>query len=707
LGLAYSALGETRKAIEYYEQALAIAREIGDRRREGNYLGNLGNAYQALGAVRKSIECYEQTLGVHRDIGYRRGEGDALGNLGIAYLASGELERATRTLEDGATIAEDTENLPALAAIRHNLAKALASQQRFDKAAPNASKALRIARDLDLSQETTHSARLGLWITLDWAAQRFGSEDAAGALEVFSRVQDIIPYLPDAVLAGEMLRRYVAGLLVEHGVAAREHLLAALGQVGLWGRPELEVRLRPAAAALECEDGDAWTRQAATLPPVERAAASVVWDAMTAGHELQAADKFIAEGNPQEALQRIDEFLARRPADVRALALTFQASEAAGDADAFVARLAAALERAPNDAGLHKFAGEHLARFGRHTDAVGYLEHAVALDADDAETRALLGRQFCRLKRFVQAEGAFAAAIGLDEDQEHPEWRLELAETRLLTGNVTGADQSLRAFDREAAAPPYRIVHHYLRTYSALVRHDPKAASREVSEFANCWLAAPERIEVTWGLDDLLAAASQTMSELDVTLLRDLELVIRGEKPMAPFALAYGEAGGAERTLAALSASGAATLRRLETGLVTGLRDIGLHAGGAAATEAFFEALERQYTRLSETARHAADAILLETIPGGGTAEKLMALRTGGAHLLDFAAETRDTVVREMLARAADSNETSDVRDLAVRLLTIAYYDLPELAQAQIERSLRHTSQSFAPPALLEFLSDL
>ena len=38
LGLAYSHLGEPRKAIEYYEQALKISREIGDRRGEGNTL---------------------------------------------------------------------------------------------------------------------------------------------------------------------------------------------------------------------------------------------------------------------------------------------------------------------------------------------------------------------------------------------------------------------------------------------------------------------------------------------------------------------------------------------------------------------------------------------------------------------------------------------------------------------------------------------
>jgi len=62
LGLAYAALGETRKAIEFHEQQLTITREIGDRRGEGAALGNLGIAYKDLGETRKAIEFYEQQL---------------------------------------------------------------------------------------------------------------------------------------------------------------------------------------------------------------------------------------------------------------------------------------------------------------------------------------------------------------------------------------------------------------------------------------------------------------------------------------------------------------------------------------------------------------------------------------------------------------------------------------------------------------------
>ena len=75
-GIAYSDLGEPKKAIEYYEQALKISREIGDRRGEGNDLGNLGIAYSDLGEPRKAIEYYEQALKIAKEIGDRQNEGN-------------------------------------------------------------------------------------------------------------------------------------------------------------------------------------------------------------------------------------------------------------------------------------------------------------------------------------------------------------------------------------------------------------------------------------------------------------------------------------------------------------------------------------------------------------------------------------------------------------------------------------------------------
>ena len=66
-------MGEHRRAIEYHEQALAIARNIGDRRGEGTALGNLGDAYHSLDENRRAIECQEEQLKIAREIGDRVG----------------------------------------------------------------------------------------------------------------------------------------------------------------------------------------------------------------------------------------------------------------------------------------------------------------------------------------------------------------------------------------------------------------------------------------------------------------------------------------------------------------------------------------------------------------------------------------------------------------------------------------------------------
>ena len=55
LGVVYDLLGNYAQAIEYHQQSLTIAKEIGDRRVEGIALGNLGNAYHSLGNYAQAI----------------------------------------------------------------------------------------------------------------------------------------------------------------------------------------------------------------------------------------------------------------------------------------------------------------------------------------------------------------------------------------------------------------------------------------------------------------------------------------------------------------------------------------------------------------------------------------------------------------------------------------------------------------------------
>ena len=94
LGVRYGDLGQTARAIDYDEQALAIAREIGARQSEATILRYLGNCYGDLGQTARAIDYYEQALAIARQTGDRHGESAVLTSLANAALNSNELSLA-------------------------------------------------------------------------------------------------------------------------------------------------------------------------------------------------------------------------------------------------------------------------------------------------------------------------------------------------------------------------------------------------------------------------------------------------------------------------------------------------------------------------------------------------------------------------------------------------------------------------------------
>ena len=64
-------IGDARKAIEYYKQAMLIHREVGDRRGQAIVLEDIGTAYSGIGDARKAIEYHKQALEIVREVGDR------------------------------------------------------------------------------------------------------------------------------------------------------------------------------------------------------------------------------------------------------------------------------------------------------------------------------------------------------------------------------------------------------------------------------------------------------------------------------------------------------------------------------------------------------------------------------------------------------------------------------------------------------------
>ena len=94
IGLVYSALWEKRKALAYYEQALLLQRQVGDRGGEATTLNNIGLVYSALGDKRQALAYYEQALELTWQVGNPGGEAATLNNIGGVYFALGEKRKA-------------------------------------------------------------------------------------------------------------------------------------------------------------------------------------------------------------------------------------------------------------------------------------------------------------------------------------------------------------------------------------------------------------------------------------------------------------------------------------------------------------------------------------------------------------------------------------------------------------------------------------
>jgi tetratricopeptide (TPR) repeat protein len=74
LGLAYAALGDACQAIDFYQQALVIAREIGDRRGEANRSWNLEDELAKQGELARAIELMQVLVDFEREIGHPNAE---------------------------------------------------------------------------------------------------------------------------------------------------------------------------------------------------------------------------------------------------------------------------------------------------------------------------------------------------------------------------------------------------------------------------------------------------------------------------------------------------------------------------------------------------------------------------------------------------------------------------------------------------------
>jgi tetratricopeptide (TPR) repeat protein len=98
IGQVNNSIGKYTEARIMYDEALAIARSIGNQRLEANLLNALGEVAGRSTRYQEAVDHFKAALALDRDLGDRFATGRKLANLGITYACIGLHRRAERFL---------------------------------------------------------------------------------------------------------------------------------------------------------------------------------------------------------------------------------------------------------------------------------------------------------------------------------------------------------------------------------------------------------------------------------------------------------------------------------------------------------------------------------------------------------------------------------------------------------------------------------
>jgi len=135
LGLAYRLQSDFAKALQAYEQSLAVLEKSGDRNDLSAVYSKMGDVYRLQSNFPKAIDCITKSLSLAEETGDRKKVAD--GYIGIATIYYDDSDNDSKTLEyleKARVIYEALNNPEGLALVFGNLSAVYLDQEDFDKA---------------------------------------------------------------------------------------------------------------------------------------------------------------------------------------------------------------------------------------------------------------------------------------------------------------------------------------------------------------------------------------------------------------------------------------------------------------------------------------------------------------------------------------------------------------------------------------------
>ena len=147
IGWLYKASAEHQKALDYFSEALTISHAAGDQLLESTSLNNMALTYIDISENQKALDCFLQALPLKRIVGHRQGEGSILNNIGAIYGQLGEHQKALDYFKQALPLWHGLENGRFEAIALQGIGSSYLSLGEYRSSVEYLMRALQLARD--------------------------------------------------------------------------------------------------------------------------------------------------------------------------------------------------------------------------------------------------------------------------------------------------------------------------------------------------------------------------------------------------------------------------------------------------------------------------------------------------------------------------------------------------------------------------------
>lgn len=211
LGDVYYDLKDYVNAIEFYQQYLALARELGDKHKQQVAWDSLGNAYYSLEENTQAIESFQQSLMIIQNLQNPQEEVKTLNKLGLAYAALKRYSEAIDYYQQGLVIAGEFQYRQEEGWLLDGLGEACCGLNNYSQAIECYQQSLAIAQEIKNRQDEA-------WVLENLGQAYNFSDNYVQAIESYQQCLAIVEELQASSPQQRHLHRMQGNVLCQLGM---------------------------------------------------------------------------------------------------------------------------------------------------------------------------------------------------------------------------------------------------------------------------------------------------------------------------------------------------------------------------------------------------------------------------------------------------------------------------------------------------------